>query len=84
MASSGGLTISDISASGLGQNDVGEDVSKHNPYVVFELGSEEHKTKKEKKAGPEVSWDESFTFKSNSAESLTVTTLASAHVQAQP
>ena len=69
----GELTISDISATGLGQSSPDDDVSKTSPYVLFEIGNEEHKTKKEKKVGSEVSWDgETITIKSKSGDSLAV------------
>ena len=70
---SGELTITNISASGLGQGSPGEDLTKTNPYVLFEIGSESHKTKKEKKVSSEVSWDDdTVTLKHTSGDVLSV------------
>ena len=70
------LTISDIAASGLGKSSPDEDVSKHNPYVSFEVGNQEQKTKSNKKAGSEVTWDgETVAIKSNKGDVLTVGSL---------
>lgn len=69
------LTISDISASGLGLSSPDDEVHKTSPYVLFELAGEEHKTKKEKKAGAEVSWEgETVGLKPKAGESLAVST----------
>lgn len=67
------LTITNISASGLGQSSPDEDVSKHNPYVVFQVGNQEHKTKGIRKAGTEVSWEgETISLHTGSGDILTV------------
>ena len=78
--SAGELTISDIAATGLGQSSPDDEVHKTSPYVLFESGSEEHKTKKETTAVDEVSWDgETLTIKPRAGESLAVRSWLTVH-----
>ena len=71
--SSGELTITNIEAFSLGKSQADDDVSKTTPYVLLEIGKDDHKTKKEKKPGSEVSWEgESIVLKTASGDSLSV------------
>ncbi|KAK9810605.1 hypothetical protein WJX73_003857 [Symbiochloris irregularis] len=75
------LTISDISASGLGQSSPDDDVSKHTPYVEFTFGQEEKKTASVKKAATEVSWDkDTVSFSKSVGDVLTAAVWHKRHV----